>query len=71
MKNLLAVRIDRVTNGYNIPQMNINRPGLTEFGPPIWLAKADTELTLPASPATAVGQILLVYGNCSQHRLCS
>ena len=34
-------------------------PGLTEFGPPMWQAEADTELTLFASPATAVGQILL------------
>ena len=32
---------------------------ITEFGPPMWQAKADTELTLSASPATAVGQILL------------
>ena len=32
---------------------------LTEFGPPMWQAEAETELTLPASPATAVGQILL------------
>ena len=34
-------------------------PGLTEFGPPMWQAEADNELTLSASPATAVGQILL------------
>ena len=34
-------------------------PELTEFGPPMWQAEADTELTLSASPATAVGQILL------------
>ena len=32
---------------------------LTEFGPPMWQAEADTELTLSASPATAMGQILL------------
>ena len=32
---------------------------LTEFGPPMWQAEADTELTLSASPTTAVGQILL------------
>ena len=32
---------------------------LTEFGPPMWQTEADTELTLSASPATAVGQILL------------
>ena len=34
-------------------------PGLTEFGPPMWQAEADNELILFASPATAVGQILL------------
>ena len=34
-------------------------PGLTEFGPHMWQAEADTELTVAASPATAVGQILL------------
>ena len=34
-------------------------PGLTEFGPPLWQAEADAELKLSASPATAVGQILL------------
>ena len=33
-------------------------PGLTEFVPPMWQAEADTELTLSAWPATAVGQIL-------------
>ena len=32
---------------------------LTEFGPPMWQAEADTELTPSALPATAVGQILL------------
>ena len=32
---------------------------LTEFGPLPWQAKADKELTLSASPATAVGQSLL------------
>ena len=30
------------------------------FGPLMWQAEADTELTLSASPATAVGQILLI-----------
>ena len=28
----------------------------------MWQAEADTELTLSALPATAVGQILLEYG---------
>ena len=32
---------------------------LTEFGLPMWQAEADIELTLSASPAMAVGQILL------------
>ena len=31
-------------------------PGLTPFGPPMWQAEADAELTLSASPTTAVGQ---------------
>ena len=31
-------------------------PGLKPFGPPMWQAEADTELTLSASPTTAVGQ---------------
>ena len=46
---------------YPLPLPLTNRiwPGLTEFGPPMWQAVADTELTLSASPATAVGQILL------------
>ena len=30
--------------------------GVTPFGPPMWQAEADTELTLSASPTTAVGQ---------------
>ena len=30
--------------------------GITPFGPPMWQAEADTELTLSASPTTAVGQ---------------
>ena len=33
----------------------INRE-ITPFGPPMWQAEADTELTLSASPTTAVGQ---------------
>ena len=35
---------------------------LIEFGPPMWQAEVDTELTLSALPATAAGQILLEYG---------
>ena len=30
----------------------------------MWQAEVDTELTQSASPATAVGQILLEYGSC-------
>ena len=30
--------------------------GVTPFGPPMWQAEADTELTLSASPTTAMGQ---------------
>ena len=46
----------------NVDQQNL--AGLTEFGPPMWQAEADTELTLSASPATAVGQSKLTmdYG---------
>ena len=36
---------------------------LTEFGPIMWQAEADSVKSLPALPATAVGQILLVYGS--------
>ena len=39
-----------------LPYTNRIWPGLTEFGPPMWQAEADTELTLSASPTTAVGQ---------------
>ena len=42
-----------------VPYTNRIWPGLTEFGPPMWQAEADTELTLSAASATAVGQILL------------
>ena len=39
-----------------IPWSNAFWPGLTPFGPLLWQAEADTELTLSASPTTAVGQ---------------
>ena len=32
------------------------------FGPPMWQAEADTELTLSGSPTTAVGQKALFHG---------
>ena len=35
---------------------------ITEFGPPMLQAEADAELTLSASPATAVGQSKLYPG---------
>ena len=37
-----------------VPWSNAFWPGLTPFGPPMWQAEADTELS--ASPTTAVGQ---------------
>ena len=39
-----------------MPWSNAFWPGLTPFGPPMWQAEADTELTLSASLTTAVGQ---------------
>ena len=39
-----------------VPWSNAFWPGLTPFGPPMWQAEADTELTLSASPTTSVGQ---------------
>ena len=33
------------------------------FGPSMWQAEADTELTLSASPTTAVGQKVLALTN--------
>ena len=42
--------------GKHVPWSSAFWPGLTPFGPPKWQAEADTELTLSASPTTAVGQ---------------
>ena len=42
---------------------------LTEFDLSMWQAEADTELTLSAWPATAVGQILIEYGSFSLKKL--
>ena len=39
-----------------LPWSNAFWPLLTPFGPPMWQAEADTELTLSASLTTAVGQ---------------
>ena len=44
---------------------------LTEFGQPMWQAEADTELTLSASPATAVGQILLTMAKFCENTVNS
>ena len=46
-----------------VPWSNIFWPGLTPFGPLLWQAEADTELTLSASPTTAVGQKALFHGS--------
>ena len=46
----------------NIRKARLYR-GVTRFGPPMWQAEADTELTLYASPATAVGQSKLTLAN--------
>ena len=40
----------------SLPWRNAFWPGLTPFGPLLWQAEADTELTKSASPTTAVGQ---------------
>ena len=46
-----------------LPYSNLDSPWVTQIGPPMWQAKADTELTLSASPATAVGQSKLNMAN--------
>ena len=40
--------------------------GVTPFGPPMWQAEADTELTLSALLTTAVGQKALFHGRSIQ-----
>jgi hypothetical protein len=50
-----------------LPWSNAFWPGLTPFGPLIWQAEADTELTLSASSTTAVGQKALFHGNQKPH----
>ena len=39
-----------------LPWSNAFWPGLTPFGPPMWQAEADTEVTLSATPGAVVGQ---------------
>ena len=51
-----------VTLKSSLPWSNTFWPGLTPFGPPMWQAEADTELTLSASPTAAVGQKALFQG---------
>ena len=46
-----------------VPWSNAFWPGLTPFGPPMWQAEADKELTLSALPVTAVGQSKLAQAN--------
>ena len=46
-----------------IPWSNAFWSGLSPFGPPMWQAEADTELTMSASPATEVGQLTLTMAN--------
>ena len=41
---------------------NLLYRGVTPFGPLLWQAEADTELTLSASPFAAVGQKALFRG---------
>ena len=45
-----------------VPWSNAFWPGLTPFGPHMWQAGAETELTLTVSPTTAVGQKALFHG---------
>ena len=42
---------------------NLASPGLIQIRPPPWQAEADTEVTLSASPASAVGQSKLTLPN--------
>ena len=49
-----------------LPYSNPDSSGLTQIGPPMWQAEADTQLTLSASPATAVGQSKLTQANLGQ-----
>ena len=47
------------TGGYSskpVVSMGHSHDFFNTFGPPMWQAEADTELTLSASPTTAVGQ---------------
>ena len=58
-ENFLYTYIWKNSASKLLPWSNAFWPGLTPFGPPMWQAEADTELTLSASPTTAVGQKVL------------
>ena len=40
-------------------QSNLDSPGITKIGSPMWQAKADTELTLSALPATGQSKLTM------------
>ena len=52
---LCFLNIGKLETYQAIPWSNAVWPGLTPFGPLMWQAEADTELTLSSSPSTAVG----------------
>ena len=47
---------EKLNYRYRLPWSNGFWPELTPFGPIMWQAEVDTELTLSASPTTAAGQ---------------
>ena len=61
VKTTMPIRLK--CNYWTVPWSNAFWPGLTPFGPPMWQTEAGTELTLSASPTTAVGQKALFHGN--------
>ena len=62
-KNSLMADVNPIfSRQFFVPWNNAFWPGLTPFGPPMWQAEADTELTLSALPTRAVGQKALFYG---------
>ena len=58
----------KIVSAVMVPYTNRIWPGLTEFAPPLWQVEADSVTFMSASPATAEGQILLVYGTPSIHK---
>ena len=53
-----------------IPWSNAFWPRLMPFGPPMWQAEADTEMTLTASPTTEVGQKELALAQRRYSTVC-